>query len=57
MVTQLDLKEMERRAFRSTYQDGLLDIDIGGVLVGMSLLSGIPESDEFPLRVSCWLSE
>lgn len=49
MVTQLDLKEMERRAFRSTFQDGLLDIDIGGVLVGMSLLSGIPESDAFPL--------
>lgn len=49
MVTQLDLKEMERRAFRSTYQDGLWDIYMGGLVAGFALLAGIPESDDFPL--------
>lgn len=49
MVTQLNLKEMERRAFRSTYQDGLLDISMGGTLAGFALLDNLPESDEFPL--------
>lgn len=49
MVTQLDLKEMERKAFRSTYQDGLWDIYVGGVLVGITVLTGIPESADFPV--------
>lgn len=38
MSTQLDLKEIERKAFRSTYQDGLLDICIALVLGSMALL-------------------
>ncbi len=50
MVTQLDLKEMERRAFRSTYQDGLWDIYTGGTVAGFALLAGIPEGNAFPLR-------
>ena len=49
MVNQLNLKEMERRAFRSTYQDGLWDIYIGGMVAGFAMLAGIPESDDFPL--------
>jgi hypothetical protein len=38
MQTQLNLKEIERKAFRSTYQDGLLDICIGSVVGSMALL-------------------
>jgi hypothetical protein len=49
MVTQLDLKKMERRAFRSTYEDGLWDIYIGSLVAGFALLTNIPESDDFPL--------
>ncbi len=37
MTTQLNLKEIERKAFRSAYQDGLLDIELGLVVVGMSV--------------------
>lgn len=38
MSTQLDLKEIERKAVHSTYQDGLLDICIALVLGSMALL-------------------
>ena len=38
MSTQLNLKEIERKAFRSTYQDGLLDICIGLVVGSLALL-------------------
>ena len=38
MSTQLDLKEIERKAVRSTYQDGLLDICISLVVGSMALL-------------------
>ncbi len=37
MTTPLNLKEIERKAFRSTYQDGLRDIYLGLVVVGMSI--------------------
>ncbi len=37
MSTPLNLKEIERKAFRSTYQDGLLDIELGLVVVCMSV--------------------
>jgi hypothetical protein len=37
MSTQLDLKEIERKAFRSTYQDGLWDMYIGLIVVCMSI--------------------
>jgi hypothetical protein len=37
MKTPLDLKEIERKAFRSTYQDGLWDIYMGLVVVSMSI--------------------
>jgi len=33
MAQNLDLKELERKAFRSTFQDGLLDIFLGAVLL------------------------
>jgi hypothetical protein len=50
MVAQFNLKEMERRAFRSTYEDGLWDIYIGSLVAGFALLTNIPESDDFPLE-------
>lgn len=37
MSTQLNLKEIERKAFRSTYQDGLWDMYLGLVVVCMSI--------------------
>ena len=49
MAVQLNLKEMERRAFRSTYQDGLWDIYMGGMVAGFSFFANLPDSDEFPL--------
>jgi len=49
MSTQLDLKEIERRAFRFTYQDGLLDILIGLVVGSMALLMYVVVLDDFPM--------
>lgn len=48
MSTQLNLKEIERRAFRSTYQDGLLDICISMVVGSMALLMFFIERDDYP---------
>jgi len=43
MAIQLDLKQIERKAFRSTYEDGLRDIYYGLVVVGMSIFIYQPE--------------
>jgi hypothetical protein len=43
MVSNLDLKQLERKAFRSTFQDGLWDIFLGLLLLNMgggTLLGG-----------------
>jgi hypothetical protein len=48
MSTQINLKEIERKAFRSTYQDGLLDICISSVVGSMALLMFILVRDDFP---------
>jgi hypothetical protein len=43
MTTDLDLKQLERKAFRSTFQDGLWDIFLGLLLLNMgggTLLGG-----------------
>ena len=37
MIENLSLKEIERRAFRSTYQDGLWDLYLGAVVMAMGL--------------------
>ncbi len=37
MSNTLDLKQLERKAFRSTYQDGLWDIYLGGIVVAMAI--------------------
>lgn len=48
MSAQLNLKEIERKAFRSTYQDGLLDIWISSVVGSMALVMFIVARDDFP---------
>jgi hypothetical protein len=37
MANRLNLKELERQAFRSTYQDGLWDLYIGLIVICMSI--------------------
>jgi hypothetical protein len=39
----LDLKHVERKAYRSTYQDGLWDVYMGLVVVGLSIYAHRPE--------------
>lgn len=48
MSTQLNLKEIERQAFRSTHQDGLLDIAISATVGSMALLMFIVVRDDYP---------
>lgn len=50
MTQNIDLKVMERKAFRSVHQDGLWDIYIGGLLIVLSLMFTIPDSGEGELR-------
>jgi hypothetical protein len=49
MSETLDLKAIERKAFRATHQDGLWDIYIGGVILCMTILTYSTGSEEFPL--------
>lgn len=39
MLDSIDLKKLEKKAFRATHQDGLWDIYIGGVVLSMSVLA------------------
>lgn len=50
MSQNIDLKAVERKAFRSVHQDGLWDIYIGGLLLVLSLMFTIPDSGEGELR-------
>lgn len=43
MTAELNLKEIERKAFRSTYQDGLWDMLYGLVVVGMAVFIYRPQ--------------
>lgn len=51
MTDKLDLKEIERRAFRSTYQDGLLDIQFGLIVAFMSIFIYRPDAGYSPLNI------
>ncbi len=51
MSAQLNLKEIERKAFRSTYQDGLWDIYYGLVVACMSLFVYRPPGGYSPLNI------
>ena len=48
MSAILDLKEVERRAFRSTYQDGLWDMYMGAIVMAMAVFVHRPESGYGP---------
>ena len=50
MSQNLDLKALERKAFRSVHQDGLWDIYLGGMLLALSLFFSIPENGEGELN-------
>lgn len=39
MAEQIDLKELEKKAYRSTFQDGFWDIFIGMIFMGFALIS------------------
>jgi hypothetical protein len=43
MDNRLNLKELERKAFRSTYQDGLWDMNMGLIVIGMALFVFRPD--------------
>jgi len=46
MAEEIDLKELEKKAYRSTFQDGFWDIFIGMIFMGFAL---IPLGDVFGL--------
>jgi len=46
MSQDLNLKAIERKAFRSFHQDGLWDIYIGGLMLVLSQMFSIPENGE-----------
>jgi hypothetical protein len=50
MLNILDLKQIERKAFRSTYQDGLLDIYMGTIVATMAIFLYHPESGYSPIN-------
>ena len=51
MNTPIDLKEIERKAFRSTYQDGLWDIYYGLIVIAMSVFVYRPPEGYSPRNI------
>lgn len=51
MSTNLNLKEMERKAFRSTYQDGLWDLYIGLIVICMAVFMFRPSEGYSVLNI------
>ena len=49
MSEALDLKTIEKKAFRAVHQDGLWDIYIGGIVMSMSVLAYSTSSEAKPL--------
>jgi len=57
MSTPFDLRQIEKKAYRTTFEDGLLDINIGGVLASFGLLNAIPEDGSSTiLRIGLFLA-
>ncbi len=56
MNAQINLKEIEKRAFRSTYQDGLWDIYYGLIVVFMAVFLNRPEEGFSPLNIFLMLA-
>jgi hypothetical protein len=50
-MNQINLKELERKAFRSTYQDGLWDIYFGLIVICMSFFLFRPVTGYSPLNI------
>lgn len=50
-MDQINLKEMERKAFRSTFQDGLWDIYLGLIIISMSIFLFRPTTGYSPLNI------
>ncbi len=51
MADQFDLKSIERRAFRSTFEDGLWDMYLGLVVAAMAVFMYRPASGYSPLNI------
>ena len=51
MSAMLDLREIERRAFRSTYQDGLWDMCWGAIVMAMAISMHRPEDGYGPANI------
>jgi hypothetical protein len=51
MSTPLNLKEIERKAFRSTHEDGLLDIELGLIVIGMAVFVFRPPEGYSPRNI------
>jgi hypothetical protein len=51
MSNILDLKQIERKAFRSTYQDGLWDIFMGVIVATLAIFVTRPESGYSPINI------
>lgn len=51
MTTELNLREIERKAFTSIFEDGLWDMLFGLIVVGMSLFIYRPATGYSPLNI------
>jgi hypothetical protein len=51
MNNQLNLKELERKAFRSTYQDGLWDVQLGLIVICMGFFIFRPDDGYGPRNI------
>ena len=49
-MNQINLKELERKAFRSTYQDGLWDMYFGLIVICMSFFLYKPTNRVQPVE-------
>jgi len=56
MSTSLNLKAIERKAFRSVHQDGLWDIYIGGIILSMTVFANADDGENFtPQRLVLYM--
>ncbi len=55
MNNQINLKELERKAFRSTHQDGLWDILFGLIVIGIGIYMYRPEEGYGPFNM-IWMT-
>lgn len=51
MTNQLNLKELERKAFRSLHEDGLIDILFGLIIIWVGIFVYRPESGYSPVNI------